>query len=326
MGTEANLPFYAKNIKYLRKKSGLTQVQLGIKLNIANNTISQYEKGRRGTDNETLKLFADYFHISIQDILFADLQIEHANKDIRISSEKIIQLLNLLFPLIKSESALLNEDFCKGYQYSEAIQKYGEEALVELAEEINKRKDKAKNTKDVKEIIEEVFGRSDLDDTPKYLSISYDYFKKIKDEKIKDVVAANILRILFLRYITLKSNTNNVSDISDDGDIIYSFDMNNTPMDVNTIKKHNDFSEKYLQEIFDNIQVLKTSNRLSELGDYYLSVVFVMNMFPYEEGEDIQTTATEFAKTGYGMMLAYYLIDNKYASNFYDFMESISDI
>ena len=150
--------------------------------------------------------------------------------------------------------------------------------------------------------------------------------KKIKDEKIKDVVAANILRILFLRYITLNSNTNNVSDISEDGEIIYSFDMNNTPIDVNTIKKHNDFSENYLQEIFDNIKVLKTSNRLSELGDYYLSVVFVMNMFPYEEGEDIQTTTTEFAKTGYGMMLAYYLIDNKYASNFYDFMESIEEI
>ena len=46
---ESKLPLYAKNIKYLRKKSGLTQVQLGIKLNIANNTISQYEKGRRGT-------------------------------------------------------------------------------------------------------------------------------------------------------------------------------------------------------------------------------------------------------------------------------------
>ena len=28
---------------------GDTQVQLGIKLNIANNTIGQYEKGRRGT-------------------------------------------------------------------------------------------------------------------------------------------------------------------------------------------------------------------------------------------------------------------------------------
>ena len=33
----------------MRKKSGLTQVQLGIKLNIANNTIGQYEKGRRRT-------------------------------------------------------------------------------------------------------------------------------------------------------------------------------------------------------------------------------------------------------------------------------------
>ena len=33
----------------MRKKSGLTQVQLSIKLNIANNTIGQYEKGRRRT-------------------------------------------------------------------------------------------------------------------------------------------------------------------------------------------------------------------------------------------------------------------------------------
>ncbi len=33
----------------MRKKSGLTQVQLGIKLNFANNTIGQYEKGRRRT-------------------------------------------------------------------------------------------------------------------------------------------------------------------------------------------------------------------------------------------------------------------------------------
>ena len=57
MGTEAYLPLYAKNIKYLRKKSGLTQVQLGIKLNIANNTIGQYEKGRRRTVNVIICFF-----------------------------------------------------------------------------------------------------------------------------------------------------------------------------------------------------------------------------------------------------------------------------
>ena len=326
MGTEANLPLYAKNIKYLRKKSGLTQVQLGIKLNIANNTISQYEKGRRGTANDVLKIFADYFHVSVQDLLFKDLQEESAKKDIRIGVEKIIQLINLLFPLVDSEAALQNENFCKGYQYSADINKYSEDAISGLVAEINRKKKKANTINDVKEMIQEVFGRGDTDYTQKYLSISYDYFRKVEDEKIKDVVAANILRILFFRYVTLKPNTNNVSDISEDGEIVYSFDMNNTPIDVNTIKKHNDFSEKYLQEIFDNIQILKTSNQLSELGDYYLSVVFVMNMFPYEEGEDIQTTAIEFAKTGYGMMLAYYLIDNKYAANFYDFMESIGDI
>lgn len=49
---ESKLPlFLRKNVKYLRKKSGLTQVQLGIILNIANNTIGQYEKGRRRTVN-----------------------------------------------------------------------------------------------------------------------------------------------------------------------------------------------------------------------------------------------------------------------------------
>ena len=54
---ELKLPLYAKNIKYLRKKSGLTQVQLGIKLNIANNTIGQYEKGRRRTVNVIICFF-----------------------------------------------------------------------------------------------------------------------------------------------------------------------------------------------------------------------------------------------------------------------------
>ena len=140
MGTEAYLPLYAKNIKYLRKKSGLTQVQLGIKLNIANNTISQYEKGRRGTANDVLKIFADYFHVSVQDLLFKDLQEESAKKDIRIGVEKIIQLINLLFPLVDSEAALQNENFCKGYQYSADINKYSEDAISGLVEEINRKK------------------------------------------------------------------------------------------------------------------------------------------------------------------------------------------
>lgn len=52
-----------------RKKSGLTQTQLADHLGISQNTLSQYETGKRNPDIKTVEMLADYFSTSINSIL-----------------------------------------------------------------------------------------------------------------------------------------------------------------------------------------------------------------------------------------------------------------
>ena len=53
----------------LRKSKGLSQKQLAEKLSIAQNTLSQYETGKRDPDTETLKRIGEFFNVSIDFIL-----------------------------------------------------------------------------------------------------------------------------------------------------------------------------------------------------------------------------------------------------------------
>lgn len=54
-----------KNLKELREKKGLSQLQLAMKLGLNQNTISRYESGQREADYQTLIMLADFFDVSI---------------------------------------------------------------------------------------------------------------------------------------------------------------------------------------------------------------------------------------------------------------------
>ena len=56
-------------LKELRKQKHISQVKLSIDLNLAQNTISQYETETRQVDYQTLILIADYFNVSIDYLL-----------------------------------------------------------------------------------------------------------------------------------------------------------------------------------------------------------------------------------------------------------------
>ena len=58
-----------KNLRTLRKASGLTQVALCEKLNIAQATLWGYETGVHEPDMETILKIADYFGVSIDYLL-----------------------------------------------------------------------------------------------------------------------------------------------------------------------------------------------------------------------------------------------------------------
>ena len=52
-----------------RKKACLTQTQLADHIGISQNTLSQYETGKRNPDIKTVEMLADYFSTSINSIL-----------------------------------------------------------------------------------------------------------------------------------------------------------------------------------------------------------------------------------------------------------------
>ena len=56
-------------LKELRKSRQISQLKLGMNLNMAQNTISRYENEEREADYKTLILFADYFDVSIDYLL-----------------------------------------------------------------------------------------------------------------------------------------------------------------------------------------------------------------------------------------------------------------
>ncbi len=56
-------------LKEIRTKRKISQVRLALDLNMAQNTISRYEREQREADYKTLILFADYFNVSVDYLL-----------------------------------------------------------------------------------------------------------------------------------------------------------------------------------------------------------------------------------------------------------------
>ena len=61
-----------KNILKLRKKSGLSQEQLGEKINVSRQTISNWELGETSPNIEQLKLISKELNVSIDELLNND--------------------------------------------------------------------------------------------------------------------------------------------------------------------------------------------------------------------------------------------------------------
>ncbi len=59
-------------LRHLREKESLTQSEVATALHIGQSTYNRYERGVREPDHETLKLIADYFHVSIDFLLRHD--------------------------------------------------------------------------------------------------------------------------------------------------------------------------------------------------------------------------------------------------------------
>ena len=80
---------------YLRKRAGLSQVELSTKLDISRSAISMYETGKREPNLETLEIFADFYNVDMNTLTGREELEPSPESDL---DEKLVSLLTQLTP------------------------------------------------------------------------------------------------------------------------------------------------------------------------------------------------------------------------------------
>lgn len=70
------LPLYASNIKYLRNKHGIKLSEIAEMLGVKEAAVSKYEYGRIPIDVEKLERLADFFGVTLNQMVKQDLSKE----------------------------------------------------------------------------------------------------------------------------------------------------------------------------------------------------------------------------------------------------------
>ena len=76
-------------IKELRKEKRLTQEQLAEKLNVSGRTVSRWETGTNMPDISLLTELAEFFDVSIPEIIDGERKSENMNQDVRETANKM---------------------------------------------------------------------------------------------------------------------------------------------------------------------------------------------------------------------------------------------
>jgi transcriptional regulator with XRE-family HTH domain len=72
------MPMYAKNMTYLRKKRAMSQGDIADLLGVTQKCVSKYEKSERAVDVEKLMKLADFFGVTLDQMVKQDLSKEES--------------------------------------------------------------------------------------------------------------------------------------------------------------------------------------------------------------------------------------------------------
>ena len=107
-------------LREIRKLSGLTMKELGIRIGVSESAISQYETGKRQPDYETLLKIADYFGVSVDYLLGKDEKAEDSELQEYLEQLKNRSEMRMLFKLAADAT---KEDVEQAVRIIEAIRK-----------------------------------------------------------------------------------------------------------------------------------------------------------------------------------------------------------
>lgn len=96
---------FAQRVKSLRKQSDMTQEEVADRLNVTKQTISQYERGLRRPDMESLEEISELFNVSTDYLLGkSDITIQIVDEeDLAILRDKQFRLLYYYYTLLNHE-------------------------------------------------------------------------------------------------------------------------------------------------------------------------------------------------------------------------------
>lgn len=124
---------FGENLKKIRKKNNLGQVELAKKLNVANGTISMWENNLRTPDLKTIKEIANFFSIPIYDLIVED------ENEININSQENLQRTKL--KVMRKEMNFTQKEVAQNLRittqayanYEQGLREPNIETLIKLA-------------------------------------------------------------------------------------------------------------------------------------------------------------------------------------------------
>ena len=94
---------FAQKLINLRKSRGLTQEQLALEIFVSRSMIAKYETGKAYPTNEILQRIADYFNVSVDELVQKEQLIDEHSKALEnklSTKEKLIKIVAITGVLI----------------------------------------------------------------------------------------------------------------------------------------------------------------------------------------------------------------------------------
>ena len=273
------------NIKSLRTSWGLTQEELGKAIHVAYNTVAMYERSERIPKEDILQQIAYYFRITVDQLVSGDCSGTQLQLS-PITSQKAISQIESTFPIICSESAMLDFDFAEGYRHT--IRFWN-------------------SLKNMKGPVLE----SDIS------SALREYQKSLNQSSTIES-AANILWLLFLKFILIEDTHNQrlgeaiLNGKGTDKDFSKNYILqNNDSIDGQAEVRRKRYANRHHETMMQLIKRLKFSS-YSALGDYYVALMYIYGVVSNDESKHMNQSI------GSEMMSVLYELDNPYALSYID--------
>lgn len=275
-----------QNIKKIRKAHGETQEELATALNCTSNAISNYESGIRRPELEILQAIASRYGYPVDHLIRADFsRLDFTN--ITFEWNKMVSMLDILFPFSVSDKALEEPFFNEGYRHSQKLR-----AVMQNGEETIHR-----------EVFEKTIEA---------------FLKSLETSALKEA-AANFLWVIFVFFSLIQVQDENSISMGrkilngkvDGSKFIKDYVLKNL-VDTDDEKREaqKSFARDFNECIVACMECLKESSEYANIADYYLALRYIIGLVDTEYGQQTNRII------GMEMMLSFLTLGNPYAFSY----------